>query len=600
MHDSGVVCREVQDYVLTHELTPAGPVPTAFDPNGVYPYVSYVETSQRPVLKQYRFIVLENQRLRVTISPDLGGKVTSLIHKGSAKEVLYAPDVIRPVRILPRFSFVAGGLAVSFPISHSPTQNEQVLFRIDRMDGRVYVSCGERELRFGMHWAVEYSLGPGDDFLTQRVVFHNPGTSAYPWMSWSNAALPAAPDTQFHFPRGDVLRHAAKLETIDWQQSGPRRESDILEMTGYFWKTKDANAFGAFTPSFGAGLYHVADGEAAPGMKLWSYGVGRDRDWATLSSARSTPYIEIQGGPMEDQSTKRLLQPDETRSHVEFWIPSDRASDIYALQVPDVDLRPLNDVPRFDWAREREVQVWKDLLRAHRTSGRSPQPPEVPECRWAPSGMADLEPAFEWAVENSRDEIADRWRFHFGTWLAGRGQKQAAIRQLSTSTLGVARALLARLLQLDGDVASARRALDAIREPWLQLHPQIVVQRDEVLRCLGEGGGAETTLERERWLSRVDALQDERIVERRVQLLIDKGEFVQAKKLLLSFPFQKVHQRYARTALWKQVCQKLHEPSEPVPVGLGEDQLAMFGAYREFEMIAELEMRPGGLEPPAS
>src|SRR5256886_12886902 len=136
--------------LLTHELTPAGPVPTAFDPNGVYPYVSYVATSPRPVRKKYRFIALENDRLKVVICPDFGGKVTSLIHKDSGKEVLYVPDVIKPVRILPRFSFVPGGIAVSFPISHSPTQNEPVLSRIDRTTSRVYVTCGERELHFGM------------------------------------------------------------------------------------------------------------------------------------------------------------------------------------------------------------------------------------------------------------------------------------------------------------------------------------------------------------------------------------------------------------------------------------------------------------------
>ena len=45
---------EYEDYILTHLLTPAGPVPTALDPNGVYPYVSYSETSNRPVLKKYR------------------------------------------------------------------------------------------------------------------------------------------------------------------------------------------------------------------------------------------------------------------------------------------------------------------------------------------------------------------------------------------------------------------------------------------------------------------------------------------------------------------------------------------------------------------
>ena len=574
-----MLCSEVQDYVLTHELTPAGPVPTAFDPNGVYPYISYVETSHRPALQKYRFIVVENERLRVSICPDLGGKVTSLIHKVSGKEVLYTPGVLRPARILPRFAFVAGGIAVSFPISHSPTQNEQVLFRIDRTDGRVYVSCGERELRFGMQWTVEYSLGPGEDFLTQRAVFHNPGRSAHPWMSWSNAALPSAPDTEYHFPRGKVLSHSSRIDTIDWEQSGPKHESDIQEMTGYFWKTKDANAFGAFTPSFGTGLYHIADEASSPGMKLWTYGVGKDRAWATLSTARGDPYLEIQGGPLGDQSVKLELQPKETRWHVEFWIPSSKALDIYSLKVPNVKLRPISEVPLFDWAREEEVKVWKDLVRAYETKKRLPEPPEIHQCLWAPSGMEHMNAAFEWAIQNTNDEKADRWKFYYGTWLAGTGTEKEAIQILSASSLGVAKALLARLLKWEGDIEGAAQALRSIQEKWLQLHPQIIVERDEVLRILGPA----TIAEREKWLNQVDALGDECIIERRVQLLIDKGELQKAKRLLLSVPFQKVHQRYARTALWNQICEGLSEPCLPVPPELGEDQLAAFGAYREFE-----------------
>src|SRR5438270_12538186 len=99
--------REKDDYILTHEITPAGPVPTAQDPNGVYPYESYSETSNRPVLKKYRLIILENEKIRFTICPDLGGKITSIIYKPSGKEILYTPDVIRYTRILPRFYFVA-------------------------------------------------------------------------------------------------------------------------------------------------------------------------------------------------------------------------------------------------------------------------------------------------------------------------------------------------------------------------------------------------------------------------------------------------------------------------------------------------------------
>ena len=579
MRNSGVVCSEAQEYVPTHELIPAGPVPTAFDPGGVYPYLSYSETSHRPVLKPYRFVALENAKIKVVICPELGGRVTSLVHKRSGKEVLLVPDVIRPTRILPRFGFVAGGIEVSFPISHSPTQNDPVLYAIHRTPQRVYVTCGERELRFGMQWSAEYSLGADDDFLTQRTVFHNPGTSARPWMSWSNAAVPCAPDTEYHFPGGEVLSHSSKLEIIDWQRSGPKRESDIQEMTGFFWKTRDANAFGAFTPSRGAGLYHVADEAMAPGMKLWSYGVGADRAWATLGRAGGDPYVEIQGGPIGDQSIKLELAPRETRWHVEFWIPTDKALNIYSLKLPSVELRPVKEVPLFDWAREQEVKVWNDLLHAHRTKGRLPDPPEPRQCLWAPSGMEEMNAAFEWAIENTKDETAECWRFHYGTWLAGTGERKAAIQVLGTTRLGVARALLARLLKLEGDIAGAARAFGSIRENWLQQHPQVVVERDEVLRNLG----THTMVERGRWLDQVDARQDERILERRVQLLIDRAEYQEAKRLLLSVSFQKVHQRYVRTALWNQICERLNQPGVAVPAELGEDQLASFGAYREFE-----------------
>lgn len=285
---------EYEDYALTHQLTPFGPLPTAFDPNGVYPYVSYAETSKRPVLKKYSFIVLENKFLKVTVAPDLGGKIVSMIHKPSGKEVLYVSDVIRQTRILPRFYFVAGGIEVSFPISHSPSQNEKVLYRIDKTKDRIYATCGERELRFGMQWSVEYSLGVEDNFLTERVKYFNPGHNAYPWMSWSNAAVPSAPDTKYDFPMGKVLSHSSKIETIDWATQSPLTERNIKEMTGYFWKTKDINAFGAYTPSLGIGLYHVADENVAPGIKLWSY--GRDSAWATLSTAKNQTYAEIQGG----------------------------------------------------------------------------------------------------------------------------------------------------------------------------------------------------------------------------------------------------------------------------------------------------------------
>jgi hypothetical protein len=192
--------------------------------------------------------------------------------------------------------------------------------------------------------------------------------------------------------------------------------------------------------------------------------------------------------------------------------------------------------------------------------------------------MEHMDVAFRWAIKTTKGDKTELWKCHYGTWLAGTGKKKEATHVLSTSSLGVARALLARLLELEGDLERASKALASIQEPWLRLHPQVMVARDTVLRTLG----THTLDERENWLNQVAALQDEWVIERRVQLLIDKGEFHKAKQLLLSVSFQKVHQRYARTALWNQLCEQLREPCLPIPAELGEDQLAPFGAYREF------------------
>jgi len=51
------------------------------------------------------------------------------------------------------------------------------------------------------------------------------------------------------------------------------------------------------------------------------------------------------------------------------------------------------------------------------------------------------------------------------------------------------------------------------------------------------------------------------------------------KTILLSLK----NQRYERKKLWKIVCEKMNAEIEPYPENLGEDDLAQFGAYREFE-----------------
>ena len=573
--------REFDAALLTHALTPMGPIPTVHDPNGVYPYESFAATSPRPVPKRHRFVALENDFLRVTICPDLGGKVHSLCDKRSGKEVLFVPASIHPVRILPRLAFVPGGIEVSFPISHTPVQLEAVHCQSRRVGDRLHVWCGERELRFGMQWTVEYSLGERAPFLTQRTFYRNPTARAHPWMSWSNAAVPARADTEFHFPAGSVLRHGATLETIDWASAGPRRVGDLKRMAGFFWLEPDVCAFGAFTPSLGHGLYHIADPAVTPGIKLWSYGVGPQEIWGRAASLSGEGYVEIQGGPLRDQSIKEVLRPGQARFHVEFWLPSSRPLEIRALKLPQPGLLSPSEIPWFDWPPREALGCWLALLSAHarQTISSLSEPPPTHDNSWAPSGMDDLGEALAWAGSVTSTNARDRWLFQLGTWLAARGQVEAALETLARSGDDRARALRGRLcLRAKHDPRAAVESFRGITSEAVTLHPQVMVERDVALAELGTA----TLAERAQWFVRAAHLQDEWLVERKAAWLVDEGRFAEARALLEQTAFQLVHQRYVRTRLWQRIKQELNLTEPDPPNWLGEDDLGDFGAYREF------------------
>jgi hypothetical protein len=573
-------CAETDELLLTHHLVPSGPIPTTNDADGFYPYESFCETSRRPLLKKYRMVSIENDQIRVKICPDLGGRVCSIFLKEGAVETLFFPHVVRPVRILPRQSFTGGGIEVSFPISHGPVQIAPILYEVTQDPERIYVSCGERELRFGMNWTVEYSLGERDEFLTQRTIFFNPDRDAHPWMSWSNASVPARPDTEFHFPGGPVLVHGRDLRIITWETEGPRRQADVHRMTGFFWKRPDLGAFGVFTPSLRAGLYHVADPVFVPGIKLWSDGIGRDEAWVSQYTLNGEQCLEIQGGPLDDQSLKDMLQTGQLRHHVEFWIPSGTPLDIRKITLPQPRLRTPDKVPLFGWARSEDVSCWLNLISAHK-SGDTRQisrAPDVDSNLWASSGIAELGEALSWAALSTEEDERGRWLFQRGAWLAARGETDRALEILAQSADDRARALSGRLwLVRKRDARAAAQCFRTIESEAIALHPQVVIERDKALAALGR----ETLEERRHWLQAVSALDDEWLVERRVSLLIDSGDSQAAYNLLRSSHFQLVHQRYERTRLWRQVESSLGlEPIE-YPSWLGEDDLAEFGAYRE-------------------
>jgi hypothetical protein len=351
-------------------------------------------------------------------------------------------------------------------------------------------------------------------------------------------------------------------------------------MTGFFWKKPDCSAFGVFTPSLGSGLYHVADPSSVPGIKLWSDGLGQDEAWVSQYTLDGQQCLEIQGGPLVDQSIKDVLQPGQLRHHVEFWIPSHKPQDIRQISIPRPKLRSLEKIPLFGWARSEDVGIWLSLISAYEMKAVSqiPEAPGIDSNSWAISGIAELGDALSWAALSTKGSERDRWLFQRGSWLAAREETQTALEVLAQTKDDRARALSGRLWLVNKrDPRAAADCFRAIESEAFALHPQIVIERDKALAALGR----ETLDERARWLKAVSALDDEWLAERRAKLLFDSGDSQAALNVLRSTPFQLVHQRYERTRLWKLIEASLGLNTSEYPSWLGEDDLAEFGAYRE-------------------
>ncbi|MBI2927668.1 MAG: hypothetical protein HYY24_18385 [Verrucomicrobia bacterium] len=107
-----------------------------------------------------------------------------------------------------------------------------------------------------------------------------------------------------------------------------------------------------------------------------------------------------------------------------------------------------------------------------------------------------------------------------------------------------------------------------------------MIERDLALAAVGD----ETLPERERWFARVASTQDEWLLERKAALLVDRGRLREARAMLGRTVFQLVHQRYAGPRLWQRLKQELGITKNDPPNWLGEDELADFGAYREYEV----------------
>jgi hypothetical protein len=156
----------------------------------IYPYTLIDDIDAKIKDRAYHTLVLENRYLRITVIPDLGGRVHSVFDKVSQRDVFYKNTIVRFAPLAIRGAFFSGGLEFSFPVAHAPTTCDKVNWDIrENDDGSASVAIGGIEHMSRLRWMITLTLFPDRCALAQDVHLCNPGAIPGRYHYWTNASL---------------------------------------------------------------------------------------------------------------------------------------------------------------------------------------------------------------------------------------------------------------------------------------------------------------------------------------------------------------------------------------------------------------------------
>jgi len=291
-----------------------------------YPYNMQDHLSRKLEDVIYKAIFLENEYLKITCLPELGGRLHSIYDKTTGQEAFHKNDVIKPSMIAMRGGFISGGIEWNAgPQVHTVTilSPVDVLFG-ENEDGSAYLEVSNLEKSLRTRWTVRVTLHPGKALLDEDIRLYNPTDAMNPYYFWNCTAFPQLKGTRFIYPMSMGTDHFG-IRYFNW----PVHEGNDLSWTRNYEEASSIFAvdcaydfFGAYDVDMDRGIVQVANHNEHPGKKAWTWGQGEYGRVSMKNLGDTDPeYIEVQSGPMQTQSDYGMLSPGAAVSWKEYWYP---------------------------------------------------------------------------------------------------------------------------------------------------------------------------------------------------------------------------------------------------------------------------------------
>ena len=285
--------------------------------------------------RTFKTYVLENRYLKVTLLPEFGGRILSIIYKPTGHEQLYRTEVGVPYGIEGGIFYydwmmVYGGIFPTFPdAEHGKAWLKPWDFKVVRE------SAGEVTVSMSLKDDFEYSAAPrkfrastgieatylvtlkaGRAALDARAMLKNPQPKAITYEYWTCTTLAPGSDPKNPKTTGgaEIIAPIHAYSTPGWSANLSDGDESAgmgksrFEKLRYFknWPTmgiayaapdmQGGNFWGVINHDNEEGIIRIADNMVTPGLKMWTWGF---------------PSFTNETDPRKD--------PNPQRPYIELW-----------------------------------------------------------------------------------------------------------------------------------------------------------------------------------------------------------------------------------------------------------------------------------------
>jgi tetratricopeptide (TPR) repeat protein len=304
----------------------------------IYPYGMNDAISNEKEDHAWKALILENEYIKLCITPEIGGKIYYGTDKTNGYNFIYKNDVVKPSNIGMLGAWVSGGIEWCVIHHHRASTLLPVDYELaENKDGSKTVWIGETEPRHRMRWTIGITSYPGKSYFSAEVKILNPTPYTNTLLYWANVAVHTNKDYQVIFPPSvEVATFHAKNSFTRWPVSTEvYNGQDFTKGVDLSWwkNSPVANSYfaydlkedfmGAYDHGKQTGTLHIGDHNIVKGAKLWEWGSGdRGQKTEAVLTENSGPYAEIMVGAFSDnQPDYSWIRPYEVKTWKQYWYP---------------------------------------------------------------------------------------------------------------------------------------------------------------------------------------------------------------------------------------------------------------------------------------